>query len=599
MLQKILTRHSTGAVVWAVLLGLLLSQTPVYGIRSGLRLMFEVRDHIHRYYVEPVDSTQVIDAALNGLLGSLPLGENVYISPRDMRLLKDDLPEAMPLQLDNQDQIRLVDEVIRRVSREYVDQVSPDTLSRGLVRGMLTSLDPHSTYLEPDEYDELVERFRGDFEGIGIYFEVRDGKLLVISPIVGSPSYGKLRAGDHIVAIEGISTDGITSEMVMKKLRGPKGSAVRVTVSRQGRREPFEVEIKRDRIEIRSVPYAFMIRPGTGYVRIAHFAETTGTELQRALDELLDRGMEQLLLDLRGNGGGLLTQAVDVADCFLEPEQLIVYTQGRGRHARQEFYAERPPHLNGIPIVVLIDYGSASASEIVAGALQDLDMALLAGQPSFGKGLVQEQFPLRTNGGLLLLTVARYYTPLGRLIQRPYREDDPQAHYRGEELDADAADSLRAAPATFRTGLGREVHGSGGITPDVVLEADAYDDFVYEIFASRALADYSSRLAGTRQDWPREFSVYRDEFQLSQSDLEGFTAYLDSIGVRPDPVLLEPHAELLRNLLKAGIAQVLWGDEQRYQIQIEANNMVQEALALFDQAGELVTQRRARQKRDY
>lgn len=592
-LQRLLS--PVAAVLWGLMLVFVFAAAPGWPLnaRSGLKLVFEVRDHIHRRYVEPVDSAMVIDAALDGLVASLPLGENAYISPREMTAVLDSVPGGLRGDLTNEGQIRLVDEVFSRVSRQYVDRVSPDTLSRGLVWGMLTALDPHSSYLDPEEYKDMVERFRGDFEGIGIYFEVRDGKLLVIAPIVGSPSYGKLRAGDHIVEIEGVSTEGITTETVMKKLRGPKGSTVRVTVRRQGRSQPFQVQIQRDRIEIRSVPYVFMIRPGTGYVRIARFAETTGSELGRALHRLQAEGMKRLLLDLRGNGGGLLSQAVDVADYFLKPGQLVVYTEGRGADSRQEFRAERPPAIEHTPIVVLIDHGSASASEIVAGALQDLDMALVAGQTSFGKGLVQEQFPLRTNGGLLLLTVARYYTPLGRLIQRPYT-DDLQAYYQEgiDDFDPNAIDSLRAGKAVFHTKLGREVYGGGGITPDVLLEDESYPDFVYEIYGSGALADFCSRWAGSRRNWPRDFGVYRDEYHVSQEVLDAFSSSLDSTGIDADPEEFRTHGQFLRREIKAGIARVLWGDEQRYRIHIEHSNMVRNALPLFKQARDLVSRRR-------
>jgi len=562
-------------------------------VRTGLKLVFEIRDLIHRHYVETVDSARVVDAALDGLVAALPEGENVYISPREMATLGSDLPLPPAPRLHDREQLQLISEVFRRVTRDYLRPVGADTLTRGMIWGMLTALDPHSSYLDPREYAEMAERFRGDFEGIGIYFEVRNGELLVISPIVGSPSYGKLRAGDRIIEIQGVSTDGITNEQVMQKLRGPKGSKVQVTVSRRGRAEPFHVEIQRDRIRIHSIPYIFMLRPGTGYVRIVRFGETTGAELGEALNELREQGMERLLLDLRGNAGGLLSQAVDVADYFVKADDLIVTTRGRDAASRQEYRARRPACLSGAPMVVLIDHGSASASEIVAGALQDLDRALIVGQTSFGKGLVQEQFPLRSNGGLLLLTVARYYTPLGRLIQRPY-SDDLQAYYQQgtDDFDPNAVDSLRAGKRVFRTRLGRAVYGGGGITPDQVLESDEFTEFMHRVYASGLVPEFSSRWVGSHPDWPSDFGVYLDGYRVSDEAVHQLTAMLDSAAIPTDPAVLEAHLEFLRRQIKAGIAQVLWGDEQRYRVDVEGSTMVRKALAQFGRAAELVRQRK-------
>jgi len=572
----------------------------VLDARTALRLVFEIRDLVHRNYVEPVDSLAVIDAALDGLVAALPEGENLYLSPREMVELGA-APSALPgLRLDDRQQVELLGEAFRQVSRQYLARVGPDTLAHGMIWGLLAALDPHSSYLDPAAYANMVERFRGDFEGIGIYFEVRDGKLLVIAPIVGSPSYGKLRAGDHIVEIEGVSTDGITNEQVMEKLRGPKGSRVRVTVSRQGRPAPFSVEIQRDRIKVRSVPYVFMLGPQAGYVRIARFAETTGSELGRALDSLRSQGADQLLLDLRGNGGGLLSQAVEVADYFLDAGELIVYTEGRTAASRREYRAERPPRWHGLPTVVLIDHGSASASEIVAGALQDLDLALIAGQTSFGKGLVQEQFPLRANGGLLLLTVARYYTPLGRLIQRPY-SSDLQAYFRAgtDDLDPNAVDSLRAGAQVFRTQLGRPVYSGGGITPDVLLAEEQYSEPVLDIYASGALADFCSRLVGARDDWPRDFAAFLADYEVEEATLDAFAASLGTAGGGAPPRLSPAERQFVRGEIKAGIAQVLWGDEQRYRVHVNGDKVVQQAVELFPQAAELARQRlRARGRRD-
>lgn len=563
------------------------------GTRSSLKLVFEVRDRIHQDYVEEVDSLRVIDGAVDGLAASLPEGENLYISPREMAELG--MAEPSPPHLDNRGQIALLGEVFQQVSQRYIDEVGADTLARGMVAGMLSALDPHSSYLDPNEREDLVERFRGDFEGIGIYFEIRQGRLMVISPIVGSPSDGKLRAGDEIVEIEGVSTDGITNEQVMKKLRGPKGSTVRVTVARPGRSEPFELAIRRERIEVRSIPYVFVLEPGVGYLRIARFAETTGKELGEDLAQLRSQGIRRLLLDLRGNGGGLLNQAVEVAEYFLDAGELVVYTQGRTADSRQEYKAGRPLERPPLSLVVLIDHGSASASEIVAGAVQDHDRGLVVGQTSFGKGLVQEQFPLASNGGMLLLTVARYYTPVGRLIQRPFTEDLQAYIQEGvDDFDPNSVDSLRAAGAVFRTALGRPVYAAGGITPDVVLPDPSYTDFEQEVFASGVLADFSSRVVGTDQVWTGGFESYAARYEVPDSLLAALDRYLVERDVVAAGAALPVHRDFLRTELKSGLARVLWDDQSAYRVHLRADPQVQQASALFDRADELQAARAGR-----
>jgi carboxyl-terminal processing protease len=552
---------------------------------GGLDLVFEVRDRIHRDYVDPVDSLLIIDAGVEGMLTALPEGDNDYLGQVERGGTGGDV------HLGDRGQRQTLVEAFDHINRRSIEAISVDSLVRGTVWGMLTALDPHSSYLDAADYADMVERFRGDFEGIGIYFEVRDGKLLVISPIVGSPSYGKLRAGDHIAEIEGISTEGISTEEVMDKLRGARGSQVRVSVRRQGRENLLNFTIRRDRVEIRSVPYAYMLEEGIGYVRIVRFAETTAEELDRALEKLRAQGMHSLLLDLRDNGGGLLDQAVEVSDFFLRENELVVYTEGRegGRH---EFRARRRLQ-EMMPLVVLIDHGSASASEIVAGAVQDLDMGIVAGQTSFGKGLVQGQFPLRSNGGLLLLTVARYYTPLGRLIQRPY-SDDVQVYYEEgvDDVDPNTIDSLRAGKAVFYTQQGRAVYGGGGITPDVFLPAEKLSDLAVDLFTQGHLADFCGYWAGSHSDWPVNFEDYLHSYVVSEETYDAFASFLEKRSVEVDLAMLGEDRSFLQTELKAGFARVLWGDEQYYRARMLGDEQVKGALAFFPQALQLVQARR-------
>ena len=582
-------------IVLFIGLGIFSVLEPYYGrartSRSSLKLLVEVRHKIHQHYVEAVDSLRVIEGAIDGMVAVLPEGDNFYISPVEMAEVGGSEPSLGRAAMDNRQQMDLLTEAFRHVHGKYVSRVSTDTLSRGAIWGMLAALDPHSSYLDPQNYEHMVERFRGDFEGIGIYFEVRQGKLLVIAPILGSPSYGKLRAGDHIVMIEGVPTDGITTEQVMKKLRGPKGSQVRVIVEREGEDEQLEVTIKRDRIDVTSVPYVFMLRPDTGYIRITRFAEKTGAELSRAMESLRDRGMRRLLLDLRTNGGGLLSQAVEVADRFVEKGELIVYTEGRDPALRQEYKAQLPLRDEPLSLIVMLDHGSASASEIVAGAVQDLDLGLIVGQTSFGKGLVQDQFRL-ADGGVLLLTVARYYTPLGRLIQRPYTADVQAYIQEGiDDVDPNAVDSLRTSKKVFYTALGREVYGGGGITPDFVLELEEVSAFMRQVFKGGALFDFSGRWVGSRSDWPEKFDDFLERYDVPGAALEAFRAFLEEKGTLVEEEVFVAHRPFLQRELKAATARVLWGDEQRYRIHLEGDTQVLQALELFEKADELAAAR--------
>ena len=555
--------------------------------RASLELIGEVRDLIHRNYVEKVDSLDLIDGAIDGVVAILPEGLNVYVSPSEKAELRD-MPPPRPA-LDNRQQVDLLGDVLRRVRKNYVDKVSVDTLSRGAIWGMLATLDPHSNFLDAKEFEHMAEQFSGEFEGIGIFFEVRQGKLLVISPILDSPSYGKLRAGDHIVEIEGVSTEGITSEEVMEKLRGKPGSRVRVSVSRPGAEEWLDFIIQRARIGVASVPYAFMLRPEIAYVRIIRFGEKTGAELSAALDSLRQQGARRLLLDLRNNGGGLLSQAVAVADYFVDEGELIVYTEGRDPSSRQDYRARQRHRRAPLSLVVLVDHGSASASEIVAGAVQDLDLGLIAGQTSFGKGLVQEQYRLNANGGLLLLTVARYYTPLGRLIQRPYT-DDVQAYIQEgmDDVDPNAVDSLRADKEIFYTALGRKVYGGGGITPDVGIESEEYTDFMLQLHQSSALFDFAGRWVGSHPVWDDPFDAFLAHYEPPRAAFDSLRVFLAELEVAVDDEDFAAHRDFLANRLKAGTARILWGDEQRYRILAEGDRQILQALELFPRADELL-----------
>jgi len=303
--------------------------------------------------------------------------------------------------------------------------------------------------------------------------------------------------------------------------------------------------------------------------------------------------MRRLLLDLRQNGGGLLSQAVEVADQFIDAGDLIVYTEGRDSSQRREFRGQTPGPAQPLPLIVLLDHGSASASEIVAGAVQDLDLGLIVGETSFGKGLVQEQFRLSKGAGLLLLTVARYYTPLGRLIQRPYT-DDVQAYVQEgyDDVDPNAVDSLRVAKAKFNTSSGRVVYGGGGITPDHVLLPAEYSRGLRAVVSSGVLFDFSSSWVAGRNDWPADFSDYFADYAVSAGALKELTTSLAEKDIDLDAATLAVDGEAIRRRIKAEFARVLWGDEAHYRVRLEGDRQVEGALELFGQAEKLLVRRR-------
>jgi C-terminal peptidase (prc) len=379
-------------------------------------------------------------------------------------------------------QARLFDDVLGHVSAYYVDSVGETDLYDRATRGMLEQLkDPYSVLLTGDDYKALTEQTSGNYAGLGIQIDVRDGWITVVAPLPDTPAErAGVSTGDQIIEVDGRSTEGWKNDEAVKALRGEAGSKVTISVRRSGVSDPIKFSLVRAQIHIRSVPPGTMFDGGVGYISLNPVAETSADELQSEITAMKGKGMKSLILDLRLNPGGLLDQGVKVADLFLDQKQEIVATRGRARGATKEFYDDAKQAWPGLPIVVLVNDGTASAAEIIAGALQDHDRAVVVGTPTFGKGLVQTLFPLG-DGVALKLTTARWYTPSGRTIQRTAKSEEDQAVQAAVEAgdtvpgvpDKEHSDSAIRSRPIFHTDAGRVVRGGGGIVPDLVIRPDS------------------------------------------------------------------------------------------------------------------------------
>jgi len=469
--------------------------------------------------------------------------------------------------------------LLNLISGYYVDTVNEDKLVEDAIRQLLRELDPHSVYISKDEVKEMNEPLMGDFEGVGIYFNVLDDTIIVISPISGGPSEKVgIRAGDRIVGIDGekVAGIGITTNMVRKKLLGPKGTRVEVDVVRHHIAGPLHFTITRDKIPIYSLDASYMVNDQTGYIKISRFSVKTLDEFHKALDELpLDR-MKGLILDLRDNGGGILTAATDLVDEFMPEGRMIVYMQGE-HLKRQEFYTTGRGRLKDVRLVVLVNEGSASASEIFSGAIQDWDRGLIVGRRTFGKGLVQKPFYL-PDYSVVRLTIARYYTPSGRLIQKSYKNGyesymkELNNRYRhGELLSADSIhfpDSLRYYTLKDH----RLVYGGGGIMPDFFVPADTSANTPYlrqmvgqGIVTNVVLAWEDAHRKQMLGEYPA-VSDYIKKFRLPEAIIQDLRKAGEEKNIKTDEASFKKSEPKLRLLVRALIARDLWNSTAYFRI---------------------------------
>ncbi len=475
--------------------------------------------------------------------------------------------------------------VLALVEEEYVGDLDSGELVEQAIHGMLSKLDPHTNYLDAAAFSEMRDEQRGRFHGLGIQISKRgpDKPLTIIAPIDGTPAYrAGLQSGDIIAEIEGQPTIDLTVQEAVQRLKGDKGSRVTITIQRPGQSEAFQVTIERDEIPITSLSSSYMLTPEVGFVRIGNFSTTTADELDEAIDELRGQGLTRLILDLRGNPGGLLDQAVRVAERFLPEGKLVVYTRGRIPGANQNYVARNRSAHDSLPLVVLVDRASASASEIVSGAIQDHDRGLVVGETTFGKGLVQRVIPLR-DGGALAVTTAKYYTPSGRLIQRDFSDlDDYYFHDRDAEDGAEPP-ALAPEPAereVFRTALGRKVYGGGGITPDQAVPTPQAPDVLFRLRRDNLIFDFAVA-------WVGSHPALTPDFAFGDEGYAALRAFVAERGFDDEKGDLTTERAVIELRARAQIARILWGQDEESRILAQGDPQVQRALELLPEAEDL------------
>jgi carboxyl-terminal processing protease len=487
-----------------------------------------------------------------------------------------------------------LDDVVHYIQQDYVDSVPLNQLEVDAINGMFRNLDPHSQYISAEELKEINEPLKGNFEGIGIEFRTVKDTIVVLQVIPGGPSEKTgLKQGDRIVMINDTNVAGIriANTDVMKRLKGEKGTKVKVGIVRPGLSDLISFTITRGIIPIYSIDVSYMVNDSVGYIKLSRFSATTPEECDEALTKLGNSGMKRLILDLRDNVGGYLESAIRLADEFLGNKKLIVYTKGNNRPTQYAFATSKGKFENQ-PIDILIDEGSASASEILAGAIQDNDRGLIIGRRSFGKGLVQEQMEL-PDGSAIRLTVARYYTPTGRCIQRPYDKgiEEYQNDFitRLEDGELQHPDSIHFPDSLkYYTPEGKVVYGGGGIMPDVYVPIQTGNEYRYfnelinkGIFYQFAFEYTDTRREKIKNDY-RDVKGYVKEFQVNDALFEDFISYAEKNGVKPDATGLTLTGPMIRTLIKAFIGRELYSDEAFYPIYNQTDKIFQKALQTLE-----------------
>jgi carboxyl-terminal processing protease len=463
----------------------------------------------------------------------------------------------------------VLDEILQYIDARYVDSTNIEQLRKEAINHILSKLDPHSVYISPEELQKVDEDMSGNFEGIGVEFLVVDDTIQIVSPLAGGPSQSAgIMPGDKIVTINDTTVAGVNIDnaAIYKKLRGPGGSSVKIGIKRGKNPELQVFNIIRDVIPVKSVDIGYMMDEKTGYIKISRFTARTYTEFMELLRPMAEKqGLQNLVIDLRGNPGGYLNEAVDILSQFFEEGKLLVYTQGRAE-SRRDYKSNGRANFNISHVAVLIDEGSASASEIVAGAIQDHDRGWIVGRRSFGKGLVQEQYDLG-NGGGLRMTVSRYYTPSGRSIQRQYKnvaDYDAEASKRFQNGELENASYQLPDSTKYYTGMGRVVYAKGGISPDVFLPLDTAQFNMRFLEMAGSMAPFAAHWLETcdRSTLPANATDFVRQFVVDEALLQQFITYISK---RKNTALLtEKVKNTLKHHLKAQIGRVLFQEEGLY-----------------------------------
>ncbi|HKL15846.1 MAG TPA: S41 family peptidase [Balneolaceae bacterium] len=502
------------------------------------------------------------------------------------------------------------------IANNYPDK-NMDELTESAIREMLATLDPHSVYIEPDNSERIQESFDGKFQGIGIQFNIIQDTITVITPISGGPSDQLgIMSGDRIISINDSSAIGYDNQDVVNRLRGEKGTEVTIEVKRPNRSNPMTFNIVRDDIPITTLDTQYMLDDKTGYIKINRFAATTHDEFLTAVNELNQKGMERLVLDLRNNPGGYLSQAIAISEEFFPENTLLVSTESKHQRFNSEVYSRRDGLLKDMPVITLVNEGSASASEIVSGAIQDHDRGLVVGQRTFGKGLVQQQYELVDESNIRV-TISRYLTPSGRLIQKPFqgRNEDYayEIYHRADNATIDTKEFKQNVPDSLRytTRGGRVVYGGGGIVPDFVVQEDTTvsGELFGFLISNRIDFDYVRTYLDEngeqlRDTWEDNFQGFRNNFEWSQSDRQALLSKMKDNGLVFDDTIEAPEFEgdtlriseetynenLWVNLgrMKAELARQVWGSDKFYVITNDLfNDTLNEAMKLWDEANKV------------
>jgi len=484
--------------------------------------------------------------------------------------------------------------IVTIMENNYFNEIDYEKLAYSSIRGLLQTLDPHSYFLDPDNLARMREEYKGKFYGLGIQIQKQEDRLVVISPIEGTPAYKLgIQAGDIISHINGKSTKPITSFEAVQKLRGPKGTKVNITIVREGLEKPLELTVVRGEVPLHSVPYAFLFQEDIGYIFIRNFAETTASEFREKIKVLSKKGIKKLILDLRINSGGPLFQAIEISDEFLLKGTLIVSVKGRRKEYDNEFRAKRDKQYENLPLVILINQGSASASEIVAGAVKDNDRGLIVGENSWGKGLVQTIFPLKSNTAVAL-TTGKYLTPSGRSIQRDY------THFEDYIVKREAPEGKREV--RFTSG-GRKVLGQGGISPDFEVKV-SFSHLISDLMLKGSFFSYAKKFANHKTPLSKRFIFIgkdKETFEYSEGRIAigkkfvvgseviaDFKDYLEKKKIKFDSKAFIQSREKIKRELEREIFSFLWGIEAGREVYLKTDPVVLKAIEVMPQAMKLI-----------